>query len=158
MYKVLAYGAPFLVLLALSPLVYGGNRLAVAGTLAAVALVVPSAIVATTTARDDERTTELLEPLSEASVPVGDVISVPFADPWDQAWAFYYLRDHRLSVEQPSFILTGEGQRRDPAVPPSAGAVRRRALARRHGRASSAPEMRSGSPDRLQLALSLPRA
>ena len=27
----------------------------------------------------------------------------------------YYLRDHRLSVERPSFILTGEGKARDPA-------------------------------------------
>ena len=64
---------------------------------------------------DDLRTTERLEALSDAGLPAGAVVSIRLEDPWEQAWALYYLREHRLSVERPSFILTGEGRPRDPA-------------------------------------------
>ncbi|MDQ3894962.1 MAG: hypothetical protein M3292_09950, partial [Actinomycetota bacterium] len=40
------------------------------------------------------------------------VISVALNDPWEQAWALYYLRNERLSVERPSFLLTAQGSSR----------------------------------------------
>jgi hypothetical protein len=44
------------------------------------------------------------------------VVSVAVDDPWEQAWTIYYLRDHRLSVERPSYLLTEQGASRDPAA------------------------------------------
>lgn len=106
-FKVLAYGVPFLVLLALSPFVLGRARSAVAA--GALALLLPSAAVATAAAVQDSRTPGVLDQIPAAALPADAVVSVALDDPWEQAWALYYLRDRRLSVERPSFILTGEG-------------------------------------------------
>jgi hypothetical protein len=107
-FKVLAYGAPFLVLIALAPFALGRVRAAAAVAAAAV-LVVPSTAVATLAAVDDSRTPGALTALPDARLPPAAVVSVALADPWEQAWALYYLRGQRLSVERPSFLLTAEG-------------------------------------------------
>ena len=117
-FKVLAYGAPFLVLLALTPAVVGSPRMRffVAGAFAALAL--PSAAVATVAAIDDSRTPGVLPTLASAAarVPPDDVIAVAIDDPWEQAWALYYLRERRVSVERPSYLLTAQGRARSAAV------------------------------------------
>jgi hypothetical protein len=115
-YKVLAYGAPFLVLLALTPLAYGRGRLRLVAALAVAALALPSATVATVRAVDDSRTPGPLTALPASRLPSKAVLAIAIADPWEQAWALYYLRAHRLSVERPSFVLTGEGWHHDSAT------------------------------------------
>jgi hypothetical protein len=105
-FKILSYGAPFLVLLALGPFALERTRVSLA--LATVALVVPSAAVATVVAVRGSTT-----PGDLASLPRlrgNGIVGVELSDPWQQAWALYYLRDRRLSVEQPSFLLTGQGE------------------------------------------------
>ena len=109
-FKVLSYGAPFLVLLALSALA-SARALPTAARVAVGALVVASAMAATIAASSSARTAGELEALGVAAsrVPPGAVVSVALDDPWEQAWALYYLRNERLSVERPSFLLTAQG-------------------------------------------------
>jgi hypothetical protein len=49
-------------------------------------------------------------------LPRAAVVAVDVDDPWDQAWALYYLRDRRVSVERPSYLLTAQGPARAAAV------------------------------------------
>jgi hypothetical protein len=110
-FKILSYGAPFLVLLALVPLARGRGWLALAAGL----LVVPAAAVAVALA-DDRSHRPAAADLDVAAIPPDAVVSVAVDDPWEQAWTIYYLRDHRLSVERPSYLLTEQGASRDPAA------------------------------------------
>lgn len=110
-FKLLSYGAPFLVLLALVPLARRRGRLALAAGL----LVVPAAAVAVVLA-ERRSSTPLAAELDAAGVPPGAAVSVEVDDPWEQAWTLYYLRDHPLSVERPSYLLTEQGAARDPAA------------------------------------------
>ncbi|MGE5691082.1 MAG: hypothetical protein ACM33B_11070 [Pseudomonadota bacterium] len=108
-YKLLAYGAPFLVLLALAPL---ARRRRVALTTAAGALLVASAASATVLARDARRA-----PIVDAEgLPADAVVEIGTDDPWAQAWAVYSLRDVRVSVERPTYLLTAQGRERDAAA------------------------------------------
>jgi hypothetical protein len=109
-FKILSYGAPFLVLLALVPLAHRRAWLALAAAL----LVVPAAAVAIVLA-ERRSTTPLAAELDTASIPRGARVSVDVDDPWEQAWTLYYLREHPLSVERPSYLLTEQGRKRDPA-------------------------------------------
>ena len=115
-FKVLAYGAPFLLLLVVLPAAlgrqWGGLVLAAAVAL----LIMPSTAVATAIAIDKTRTPGNLAQLAAAPLPRDAVVSVTLDDAWQQAWAVYYLRAHRISVEHASFVLTGEGRHRDPAL------------------------------------------
>ena len=158
-FKVLSYGAPFFVLLALTPFVRGRLPRPLLPVLAAAALV--SAGVATAATIDRARTPGALSALPGTLLGTEDTVSVRLADPWEQAWALYYLRRQRLSVERASFILTGQGS----STP--ARAYRHRpvdyALARspgglivwRGGDIVLVSE-RGRSPDRPRSALSLP--
>ena len=109
-FKVLSYGAPFLVLLALVPLAHRRAWLALAAAL----LVVPAAAVAIVLA-ERRSSTPLAAELDTASIPAGARVSVEVDDPWEQAWTLYYLRDHPLSVERPSYLLTEQGSALDAA-------------------------------------------
>jgi hypothetical protein len=106
-FKVLAYGAPFFVLVALAPFVRQRLPRALVPVLACIALV--SAGVATAATIDRARTPGALSALPGAQLSADEVVSVRLDDPWEQAWALYYLRGQRLSVEHASFILTGQG-------------------------------------------------
>jgi hypothetical protein len=111
-FKLLSYGAPFLVLLALTPLSRGRALL----PLAAVALAVPSVGVAAYLATERSETPAAPAGLEAAAgIPPDAVIAVAVDDPWEQAWTLYYLREHTLSIEQPSYLLTAQGPARDPA-------------------------------------------
>jgi hypothetical protein len=105
-FKVLSYGVPFLVLVALA-----GLRNAIARGALAAALVA-SAVVATVIAVDDAR----VAPVLEVSLPGDALVSIEVEDDWDQAWALYVLRDVRVSVEHPSYLITEQGIARPDAA------------------------------------------
>jgi hypothetical protein len=117
-FKLLSYTAPFLVLLAFSPLALVRTRTGAVAAIAVAALVVPSAVVATVAAIDDSRTPGELTtlPVAVSALPAEAVIAVDVEDPWQQAWAVYYLSDRRVSVERPSFLLTAQGRATDAAA------------------------------------------
>ena len=110
-FKILSYGAPFLVLLALVPLADRRAGLA----LAAAVLIIPAAAVAIVLA-ERRSSAPLAADLDTSAIPAGARVSVAVDDPWEQAWTLYYLRDHPLSVENPSYLLTEQGADRDPAA------------------------------------------
>ena len=156
-FKVLAYGAPFLVLLALSPFVLALLPRSVVAALAVAALA--SAGVATAATIDRARTPGALATLPRLGKD--EPVSVRLDDPWQQAWALYYLRSQPLSVERPSFILTGQGS----STP--ASAYRHRPVDYILARAHAGPLVwrrdgivlaaeRDRSPDRPRSAVSLP--
>jgi hypothetical protein len=97
-YKLLAYTAPFLLLAALS-----AGRLA---ALAVAVLALPAAAVATLAAVDARTATPV------PAAPPGAVVEIAVDDPWEQAWALYRLREHVVSVDRPSFLLTAQGRAR----------------------------------------------
>jgi hypothetical protein len=115
-FKVLAYGAPFLLLLVVLPAALGRPWGALALAAAVGLLIMPSTAVATAIAVDKTKTPGELSALARVSLPRDATVSVALDDPWQQAWAVYYLRAHRISVEHASFVLTGEGRHRDPAL------------------------------------------
>ena len=110
-FKILAYGAPFLVLLALTPFARRGSPL----PLAAAALLLPAAAVALVVGAQRSEAPGAAE-LDTALIPSDAVVSVDVDDPWEQAWALYYLRRFRLSVEHPSYLLTAQGPSRSAAA------------------------------------------
>jgi hypothetical protein len=109
-YKLLAYGVPFLVLLALTPLAERAGRAIGATAAAAGVLLVASTAVATVAAERDARTPPRLADV--AALPADAVVTVSTADPWRQAWELYDLRELRVSVERPTFLLTKQGVER----------------------------------------------
>jgi hypothetical protein len=117
-FKLLSYTAPFLVLVALVPVALRGARERIGTLVVLAAFAVPSAALATAAAIDDSRTPGSLAALADAAsaVPRDAVVSVDLDDPWEQAWAIYYLRGRRISVERPSFLLTAQGLDRDPLL------------------------------------------
>ncbi len=110
-YKLLAYGAPFLVLLALTPFAGRRTRTGVAAAAVGGVLLLASALVATIAPVDARRTLELT-----GDVPAGATVSFTTDDAWEEAWAIYRLRDVRLSVETPTYLLTEQGRKRDAAA------------------------------------------
>jgi hypothetical protein len=112
-FKILSYGAPFLVLLALAPVALA-RRVPIPAVAGTTALALASAAIATAGAAADSRTPGALAALGRAAsaVPRGAVVAVELDDPWEQAWALYYLRNERLSVDRPSFLLTAQGHPR----------------------------------------------
>ena len=112
-FKLLSYTAPFLVLLAVAPVALARGRTRAAAALAVAVLALPSAAVATVAAADASTPGELAAlRQAAADVPRDAVVGVSLDDPWEQAWALYYLREHRLSVERPSFLLVAQGRPR----------------------------------------------
>jgi hypothetical protein len=112
-YKLLAYGAPFLVLLALAPLAHRGGRATRAATALAGVLLVGSSVVATVAAGRAARTpTRLADAAALSALPPDAVVTVSTDDPWRQAWELYDLRNIRVSVERPTFLLTKQGVER----------------------------------------------
>jgi hypothetical protein len=117
-FKLLSYTAPFLVLLALAALAAAREPVRRLAAIGGAALVLASAAVATGAAIANSGTPHELATLPAAAsrLPAGSVIAVALDDPWEQAWALYYLRDWRLSIERPSYLLTGQGRPTDPSV------------------------------------------
>ena len=109
-YKLLSYGAPFLVLLVLAPFAGRRTRGTVAAASAGGVLLVASAVVATVAPVDARRTLEL-----DGDVPAGATVSFTTGDAWEEAWTIYRLRDTRLSVETPTYLLTEQGRKREAA-------------------------------------------
>jgi hypothetical protein len=110
-FKLLSYGAAFLVLLVLSPFALARGRMRAWLGAAAAALLVASASLATVAASRSSETAGIISSVGAAAsrIPSGAVIRVAVDDPWQQAWALYYLRDHAVSVPRPSFLLTAQG-------------------------------------------------
>jgi hypothetical protein len=112
-YKLLAYGAPFLVLLALTPLAQRGGRAPRTATAIAGVLLVGSSVVATVAAGRAARTpTRIAGAAALRALPPDAIVTVSTDDPWRQAWELYDLRNIRVSVERPSFLLTKQGMER----------------------------------------------
>ena len=109
-YKLLAYGAPFLVLLALTPLAERAGWAVRGAAAAAVVLLVASGAVATVAAGRDARAAPRHAAIG--GLPADAIVTVSTDDPWRQAWAIYDLRELRVSVERPTFLLTGQGVER----------------------------------------------
>jgi hypothetical protein len=115
-YKLLAYGAPFLALLALTPLARQAGRATRAATALAGVLLVGSSVVATVAAARVARTPpRLADAAALSDLPAGAVVTVSTDDPWRQAWELYDLRSVRVSVERPTFLLTKQGVERQLA-------------------------------------------
>ena len=110
-YKLLSYGAPFLVLLVLAPFAGPRTRRSVAAAAAGGVLLVASAVVATIAPVDARRTLELA-----GDVPPEATVSFTTDDAWAEAWTSYRLRDARLSVETPTYLLTEQGRKREAAA------------------------------------------
>jgi hypothetical protein len=110
-YKLLSYGAPFLVLFVLAPFAGRRGRATAAAAAVGGVLLVASAVVATVAPVDARRTLEF-----DGAVPGGATISFTTDDPWEEAWAIYRLRDARLSVETPTYLLTEQGRKREAAA------------------------------------------
>ena len=110
-YKLLAYGAPFLVLLVLAPFAGRRTRATVAAAAVGGVLLAASALVATIAPVDARRTLELV-----GDVPAGATVSFTTDDAWEEAWTIYRLRDVRLSVETPTYLLTEQGRKREAAA------------------------------------------
>ena len=106
-YKLLAYGAPFLVLLALTPLAERAGRAVRGAAAAAAVLLVASSAVANVAAGRDARAAPRLEAFG--GLPADAIVSVSTDDPWRQAWEIYDLRDPSVSVEHPTYLLTEQG-------------------------------------------------
>jgi hypothetical protein len=112
-YKLLAYGAPFLVLLALTPLAQRGGRAPRTATAIAGVLLVGSSVVATVAAgRAARMPTRIADAATLRALPPDAIVTVSTDDPWRQAWELYDLRNIRVSVERPSFLLTKQGVER----------------------------------------------
>jgi hypothetical protein len=106
-YKLLAYGAPFLVLLALTPFAERTGRAMRGAAAAAAVLLVASSAVATVAAGRDAQAAPRLTAVS--GLPANAIVTVSTDDPWRQAWEIYDLRDLRVSVEHPTYLLTAQG-------------------------------------------------
>ncbi len=104
-YKLLSYGVPFLVLLVLAQ---RGTRVALA---AAGTALVASAVIATVLSHDARR-----PPPLGGEAPPDAVVSLRTDDPWQEAWAIYGLRDARMSIETPTYLLTAQGRERRAAA------------------------------------------
>jgi hypothetical protein len=76
-----------------------------------VLLLVASAAVATAAPHDAEPALRL-----EGEPPREATVAVRTDDPWEQAWTIYRLRDVRVSVERPTYLLTEQGPLRDAAA------------------------------------------
>ena len=48
--------------------------------------------------------------------PQDATVSITTDDPWEEAWAIYGLRDVRVSVETPTYLLTEQGRKREAAA------------------------------------------
>jgi hypothetical protein len=114
--KLLAYAAPFLVLVALTTFVTPTRPLVRPAGLIALALVVASTAAVYDRGLQFLRTPPELTGLGAAvaGLPSDAVVSVEIADAWTQAWLFYELRDAAVSVVEPSVVLTGMGSGREP--------------------------------------------
>jgi hypothetical protein len=115
-YKLLSYGTVLLVLSAVAPLaLLRGRRTRLALGLTLATLTVASSTVAIARGIDGSRSSAEFSGLSAAAskLPTGAVVSVELDSPWEQSWAIYALRGHRLSIVRPEFILTEVGLARD---------------------------------------------
>jgi hypothetical protein len=117
-FKLLSYGAAFLLLLVFAPLALLRApipRIMLAGCLAS--LTVASAAVAVERGTSNSRTADEFVGLAAAAkqLPRNAVVSVELSGAWNQSWAIYALRDHRLSVPKPEYILTRVGLTRAPS-------------------------------------------
>lgn len=116
--KYLAYGTPFVVLLAVAGLTGRQRRWhTVAAGVAALALVAASTASLADRGVRYLRTPPDLEGLAATatSLPPGSVISVEVSDPWIQVWTLYELRAVPLSLPEPSSYVAGIGSHVDAA-------------------------------------------
>ena len=117
-FKLLAYATPFLLLV-----VFGAgwlskpSRVRTAGIAGLALLLCTSALVAVVAGSRNSVGAQGLTGLAAVAPELGQgVVSVRVVDPWEQAWATYYLRDVPLSVERPSLVLVGVAMRRPPSI------------------------------------------
>jgi hypothetical protein len=117
-FKLLAYGTPFLAFV-----IFGAAwltkpaRARAAGVAALVLLVGTSTLVAVIAGSSKSESARGLTRLADIAPELGQgAVSVRVVDPWQQAWATYYLRDVPLSIEQPSLVLVGVAMRRPPSI------------------------------------------
>jgi hypothetical protein len=76
-------------------------------------LLVGSSVVATVAAGRAARTpARLADAAALSTLPADAVVTVSTADPWRQAWELYDLRNLRVSVERPTYLLTKQGVER----------------------------------------------
>ncbi len=117
-YKLLAYGAPFftLVVFSASWLTRPG-RARTTAVVAIALLLLASSAVAVAAGASRSKSAGDLSGLRNVAPRLGQrVVSVRLKNPWDQAWAMYYLRDVPLSVEEPTFVLIAVALRRPPEI------------------------------------------
>jgi hypothetical protein len=117
-FKLLAYGTPFLLLV-----VFGAEwlskptRARTAGVVVLALLFSTSTLLAVGVGAKDSESARDFSGLAAVAPKLGhDVVSVQVVDPWDQAWATYYLRDVPLSVETPSLVLVGVAMFRPASI------------------------------------------
>jgi hypothetical protein len=117
-FKILAYGAPFLVLLAVGAVAHISRRARLVAYAVMAVFLVPSATVATVRAVWDARTRGSVAGVEAvaAELPRDAIVSVALDDAWEQGWAIYYLRDQPLSIDEASYLLTGQGIARPRAA------------------------------------------
>jgi hypothetical protein len=111
-FKLLSYGAAFLILLIFAPLAVLRSRVVkvILGSCLA-SLTIASAAVAVVRGSDDSKTADAFSGLATAAnaLPAGASVSVELTGAWNQSWAIYALRDHPVSVPKPEYILTRVG-------------------------------------------------
>lgn len=113
--KFAGYGAPLITMLAVGLFATGTRfprtRVAVVGA-AACCFAFSTGIIYVET-RLHLQTLEPLKPLGPAltAVPKDARIGVALRDGWNQSWALYFLRGHKLVVLEPTDYLTGFGYR-----------------------------------------------
>ena len=99
------------MLLVLAPFAGRRTRASVAAAAVGGVLLVASTVVATIAPVDARRTLELV-----GDVPAGTTVSFTTDDAWEEAWTIYRLREARLSVETPTYLLTEQGRKREAAA------------------------------------------
>jgi hypothetical protein len=117
-FKLLAYGTPFFAFV-----VFGAawlkkpSRARVAGVAGLLLLLGTSTLVAVIAGSSKSESARGLTRLADIAPELGQgTVSVRVIDPWQQAWATYYLRDVPLSIERPSLVLVGVAMVREPGI------------------------------------------
>ena len=97
------------------PLVFldrSGRAIRAAIATAGVFLVASSAVATVAAGRAARTPARLADAAALGALPADAVVTVSTADPWRQAWELYDLRNLRVSVERPTFLLTKQGVER----------------------------------------------
>ena len=142
-FKLLAYGAPFLLLVVVGIFELLRSRWFTVG----LATVLASMVMASTgvaVAKGIQHSPSAAElrgvEMATSGLPQTAVIRIDIDRPWEQTWAAYYLRGRRVSLGKPSYVFTAYGLR----VPPRTYQHRLGQYVLRHG---SGRDTLSSNPD-----------